>query len=270
MSVIEKGPIVAAAAAGLAFVFVSARATGQTTECASINALGQVGDAINSYYEPSLSGDGRFAVYASYASNLVPGDTNGAWDVFVRDRALGVTLRASVDSSGAQANGNSGAFVFPQDGVDVASGGRYVAFLSDATNLVPADTNGRTDVFVHDMLTGETTLESLDSAGNQGNDHSSWPVLSANGRYIVFLSWASNLVPGYGNGTVDVFYRDRQAGTTKRVSVSTAGVEGNGECTHPAITKDGRAVGFTSHATNLLPTTRTARKMCSCTPWVTP
>ena len=230
-----------------------APALGQVTECVSINALGEVGNGQSSFYDPSISADCRFVAYASFASNLVPGDTNGAWDVLVRDRAAGTTERVSVDSLGAQADGNSGGtFGYQGNGVDMAVGGRYVAFLSDATNLVAGDTNGRIDIFVHDRLSGATTRESVDSAGIQGNDDSAWPAISADGRYVAFSSAATNLVSGDTNGKVDVFYRDRLAGTTQRVSVATSGLQGNGDCTHAAITQDGRAVGFTSYATNLV------------------
>lgn len=242
----------AARAAGLAAV-LCAPAVAQVTECVSINALGEIGDGQSSFYEPSLSADGLFAAYASFASNLVTGDTNGAWDVFVRDRAAGTTLRVSVDSFGAQGNGNSGGtFSFQGNTVDIAAGGRYVAFMSDATNLVASDTNVRRDIFVHDLLSGATTIESLDSAGNQGNGDCSWPVISGDGRYVAFSSAATNLVSGDTNGKVDVFYRDRLAGTTQRVSVATSGMQGNGDCTHVQITQDGRAVGFTSYASNLV------------------
>jgi hypothetical protein len=243
----------AVAAACLAAVSLGPPAAAQVTECVSINALGEVGNGQSSFYEPSISGDGLFVVYASFASNLVPGDTNGAWDVFVRDRAAGVTLRVSVDSFGAQGNGNSGgSFLLQQNTVDIAAGGRFVTFMSDATNLVADDTNGRPDVFVHDLLTGATTLESRDSAGNLGNGDSTWPVISADGRFVAFLSAATNLVPGDTNGQFDIFYRDRLAGTTQRVSVSSSGVQGNGGCSHTAISQDGRAVGFSSDATNLV------------------
>ena len=252
MSAFGNGFSVAALAAGLVSS-IPVVATGQTTECISIDALGQVGNGQSSFYEPSISGDGRYAIFASFASNLVSGDTNGAWDVFVRDRAAGVTLRVSVDSGGAQGNGNSGgSFFLQQNTVDIAAGGRYAAFMSEASNLVAGDMNGRMDVFVHDLVTGATTIESLDSAGNQGDLESSWPAISADGRYLAFLSLATNLVPADTNGQIDVFLRDRQAGTTQRVSVASNGSQGNGDCSHPAITQDGRAVAFTSYATNLV------------------
>ena len=252
MSGIIKDSLVAAVAAGFALV-LPCTATGQVTECVSINALGQQGNGQSSFYEPSISGDGRYAIYSSIASNLVPGDTNGAWDAFVRDRAADVTLRVSVDSSGAQGNGNSGgSFLLAANAVDIAAGGRYVTFLSEASNLVANDTNGRMDIFVHDLQSGATTLESVDSAGNQGDGDSLWPVLSADGRFVAYLSGATNLVPGDTNGYTDVFVRDRLAGTTQRVSVSTTGMQGNGSCSHPAISQDGRAVAFTSYASNMV------------------
>jgi archaellum component FlaF (FlaF/FlaG flagellin family) len=128
----------------------------------------------------------------------VPGDTNGTWDVFVHDRVTGQTTRVSVASDGTQGNGHSGS-------PSISADGRYVAFSSSASNLVPGDTNGRGDVFVHDRLTGQTTRVSVASDGTQGNGDSWWPSISADGRYVAFASEASNLVPGDTNGTWDVF-----------------------------------------------------------------
>ena len=138
---------------------------------------------------PSISADGRFVAFASEASNLVPGDTNGAWDVFVYDRQTGEITRVSVASDGAQGNGDSG-------GPAISADGRFVAFYSSASNLVPGDTNGVEDVFVHDRLTGQTTRVSVASDGAQGNDLSWQPSISADGRFVAFASRASNLVPG--------------------------------------------------------------------------
>src|SRR5262249_11977054 len=157
------------------------RATGQTT-LVSVDSNGVQGDGPSGY--PVVSADGRLVAFVSAATNLVPGDTNATYDVFVYDRETRQTSRASVDSSGAQANAQSASPCFSGDG-------RHVAFDSLASNLFPGDTNGRPDVFVRDLLTGTTNLVSVDSNGVQGNTDSFLPSLSADGRFVAFSSLAS-------------------------------------------------------------------------------
>ena len=128
---------------------------------------------------PSLSADGRYVAFASSASNLVTGDTNGTSDVFVRDRQTGTTTRVSVDSSGTQGNNSSPEPSFSADG-------RYVAFTSQAGNLVTGDTNGRADVFVHDRQTAKTTRVSPYVAGDQSDLGSDSPSISGDGRFVAF------------------------------------------------------------------------------------
>jgi Tol biopolymer transport system component len=156
------------------------------------------------------------------------------------------TELVSVSSSGEQGNGGSAPSAISADG-------RYVAFSSDASNLVAGDTNGTEDVFVRDRELGTTERMSVSSTGQQGNDESFEPAISANGRYVAFTSGASNLVAGDTNGNWDVFVRDRKLDTTKRVSVSSSGREGNGTSWQPAISADGRYVAFISRAKNLVP-----------------
>jgi Tol biopolymer transport system component len=127
-----------------------------------------------------------------------------------------------------------------------------VAFVSDATNLVANDTNGSTDVFVHDRQTGTTTRVSVDSAGVEGNGISNFPSISSDGRYVALESDADNLVADDNNGSADVFVHDLQTGTATRVSVDSAGVEGNGNSNAPSISADGRSVAFESDADNLV------------------
>jgi Tol biopolymer transport system component len=198
----------------------------------------------------AISADGRFVAFLSYATNLVPGDTNHVEDIFVHDRLTGETTRVSVDSQGNQANSYSGYFTISTDG-------RYTAFESQATNLVSGDTNGTYDVFVHDRQTGETTRVSVDSSGNQGDSGSGGPSISADGRYLAFASWASNLVPGDTNNGADIFVHDRLTGETRRVSVDSQGNQGDGDkygfWAPPSISADGRYVAFDSSADNLVP-----------------
>ncbi|MCH8815340.1 MAG: thrombospondin type 3 repeat-containing protein [Chloroflexi bacterium] len=134
----------------------------------------------------------------------------------------------------------------------ISDDGRYVAFASTSSALVPGDTNGLADVFVRDRLTGETTRVSVDSLGNEGDWNSSRPEISGDGRYVAFRSGASNLVANDTNGIDDVFVHDRQTGSTTRISVSSAGAEANGDSDLFSINGDGRYVAFQSFATTLL------------------
>jgi len=195
---------------------------------------------------PSISADGRYVAFQSYASNLVPGDTNEVGDVFVHDRLTGQTTRVSVASDGTEGNDYSRR-------PSISADGRYVAFASLASNLVPGDTNGTWDVFVHDRLTGQTTRVSVASGGAQGNSGSWCPSISADGRYVAFQSYASNLVPGDTNGVLDVFVHDRLTGQTTRVSVASDGTQGDSYSFGSSISADGRYVAFSSLASNLVP-----------------
>jgi len=227
-------------------VFVRDRQSG-TTERVSVDSGGVQGNGTSDTC--CISADGRYVAFGSAATNLAPGDTNGTYDVFVRDRQNGTTDRVSVDSAGVEGNGHSGYF---NGTMSISDDGRYVAFHSYATNLVPGDTNGALDVFVHDRQSGVTERVSVDSAGVQGDGNTGSPSISADGRYVFFGGLASNLVPGDTNGVADVFVRDRQLGTTERVSVDSSEVQGNGNCGGPSTTPDGRYVAFAGVATNLV------------------
>jgi archaellum component FlaF (FlaF/FlaG flagellin family) len=196
---------------------------------------------------PAISANGRYVTYNSDASNLVPGDTNEASDIFVFDRQTRATERVSVASDGTEANGGSG-FDY-----DISADGRYVAYWSDASNLVPADTNGFADVFVFDRQTSTTERVSIASSGTEANQTSFFPAISDDGRYVTFESIASNLIPGDTNGAVDVFVFDRETNTTERISVASNGTQGDHHSRSPAISADGRYVTFESEATNLVP-----------------
>jgi Tol biopolymer transport system component len=168
-------------------------------------------------------------------------------DVFVRDRLLGTTERVSLGAAGVEGDGDSRT-------PSISADGRFVAFTSAASNLVPGDANGTDDVFVRDRLLGTTERVSVDSSGVEGDGASQkFPTISADGRYVVFASRATNLVAGDTNAAPDVFLRDRLSGTTERISVAWNGAEGNGPCdAHAAITADGRFVAFASFASNLV------------------
>jgi WD40-like Beta Propeller Repeat len=199
---------------------------------------------------PSISTDGRFVAFESQASNLVPGDTNRANDVFVHDLRTGKTRRVSVSSSGAQANGSG---FFPLSAYpSISADGRFVAFDSPAPNLVRRDTNRRPDVFIHDLRTGETRL-SVSSRGRQGNKKSFNPSISAAGHFVAFKSYATDLVRHDTNASRDVFVHGLRTGKTRRVSVSSRGRQGNKDSGTPSISADGRFVAFASDAPNLVP-----------------
>src|SRR3990172_5886825 len=218
--------VVALATAVLALQGSPGIAAPGTTERASVSTAGVQGDALSGY--PAISADGTIVAFRASASNLVPSDTNGADDVFVRDRQAGATERVSVSSAGGQ--GSGGHSYEPS----VSDDGRYVAFRSHATNLVAGDTNGTDDVFVRDRQTGVTVRVSVDSSGVQGNGGSYEPSVSGDGRYVAFRSVASNLVPGDDNAVQDIFVHDRQTGATERVSVTSAGGQATDNSYEPA------------------------------------
>lgn len=226
-----------------AVIVTSPSALGAVTEHVSVDSLGVLGNAGSTF--SSVSADGRFVAFVSRASNLVPGDSNGTDDVFVRDRMNGDTVRVSVGTDGVEANAMSTAPAISADGM-------VVAFVSAATNLVAGDTNGRLDVFVHERATGTTQRVSVDSLGNQASSDTFAPSLSEDGSRVAFASDAPDLVPGDGNGTFDAFVHDRATGTTVRVSVDSTGAESNGASLAPRISSDGLVVAFHSSATNLV------------------
>jgi len=223
-------------------VFMHDMQTGMT-ERVSLSSTGEQGNGQS--FEPSISADGRYVAFYSDASNLVSGDTNGFTDIFVHDRQTGETIRASVSSTGEQADGLSGV-------PSISADGRSVAFYSEASNLVSGDTNGYLDVFVHDMQTGETSRVSVSSIGEQADNNSTQPSISADGRYVAFQSQATNLVNEDTNGAIDVFVYDCETAETQRVSVSTIGEQGNEWSVEPSIAADGRYVAFMSTASNLV------------------
>ena len=227
---------------GTGDIFVHDRQTGETTRV----SVADDGTQGNSYsYFPSISNDGRYVAFVSNASNLVSDDTNDVPDVFVYDQQMGGTTRVSVASNGMQGNGYANSPFISNDG-------RYVAFYSDASNLVNGDTNGVSDVFVHDRQTGGTVRVSVASDGMQGNSWAELSSISEDGRYIAFHSSASNLVNGDTNSQIDVFVHDQQTGGTTRVSVADDGTQGNSYSIYPSISNDGRYVAFYSDASNLV------------------
>ena len=215
-------------------VFVRDLATG-VTALASIDSSGVQGNGISS--APSISADGRYVAFESAADNLVSGDTNGRVDVFVRDLVGGVTTRASVDTSGAEGDGDS-------QGPAISGDGRFVVFTSAATTLVAGDTNGLPDVFVRDLLLAETTRSSVHTLGNQGNGASRNASISADGRYVAFVSGATNLIDSDPNLSDDIFLRDRELGTTTRIVQCSPGAPP--DCLQAFLSPDGGRIAFTT------------------------
>ena len=200
----DASNLVAGDTNGMIDIFVHDRQTGATTRV-SVDSSGAEanGNSADVYFAIAISGDGRFVVFQSEASNLVAGDTNGVEDIFVHDRQTGVTSRVSVNSSGGEANASS---IAPS----ISNDGRFVTFSSGATNLVAGDTNGKTDVFVHDRQTGSTTRVSVNSSGEQADGGGNSPDISGDGRYVVFLSKSNNLAPGADEYEALVYVHDRQ------------------------------------------------------------
>ncbi|HEX2905379.1 MAG TPA: hypothetical protein VHO69_00855 [Phototrophicaceae bacterium] len=284
-------------------------------------ALDGTPSGVVGFNEASISADGRYVAFTSYASNLVTEDTNQIQDVFVRDMVAGVTERVSVGPNGLEANGESKYPSLSGDGnlitfesyasnlaaddqtedcpqqnpscldifvrnrktgalalvstawnselpagdshnSTISGNGRYVAFQSDATNLIATDTNNATDVFVRDLETGSIERVSIASNGVEGNNNSYDPMgISWDGRYITFVSTASNLVENDHNANChqssflcsDVFVHDRVTHQTLRASVTSDGIEANGSSDSPSLSHDGRYMSFVSPASNLAP-----------------
>lgn len=230
-----------------AFSVMGQAGGGGTTERVSVSSSGEQGNGSSGpFAEPCISPDGRFVAFTSFASNLVPEDTNGTQDIFVFDRQTRTIERVSVSSSGEQGYSES------TGSASISADGRFVAFDSTASNLVPGDNNGTTDVFVRDRQNGTTERVSISSSGKKGNSYSVSPSIRADGRLVAFGSNSSNLVTGDTNGTQDIFVRDRQAGITERVSISSSGEQANDWSYAASISADGRYVAFTSYASNLV------------------
>lgn len=235
-------------------LFPAANGYAAETTLVSINSAGEDGNGGDSRSPAtSISADGRYVAFSTWASNLVALDFNWLPDVFVHDRATGTTIRVSVDSAGGQGHGASQA-------PSISADGRYVAFASTADNLVGGDTNTASDVFVHDLKTGHTSRVSINPENpgwslRQGNDDSASPSISADGLFVAFSSAADNLVQQDTNGASDIFVHDRRTGTptTTRASVDSTGQEGNAPSNQPFVSTDGRYVVFSSVADNLVP-----------------
>ncbi len=266
---------------GFEDMFVRDLVTG-TTELVSVSSQGVQGNGESKPWPGAISADGRFVAFNSVATNLVPGDTNGAEDVFVRDRVTHQTTRVSVSSSGRQGEDPKDPWSATQrrayepdddsdnvGAVSISADGRFVAFDSELVGLVPEDDRGDEnelggaghDVFVHDRNTGRTSLVSRSSEGANGDAFSLHPDISADGRYVAFGSSASNLIDGDPQSghpwvreatVLDLFVHDLATARTERVSLSDSGEMANDESFPPSISADGHYVAFASAASNLI------------------
>ncbi len=193
---------------------------------------------------PSVTPDGRFVAFSSFATNLGFAEGNTSTDVFVRDRASGQVWLVS-RAVGSDTTGNNSSVV-----PSISADGRYVAFESLSSDLVPGDTNNKRDVFRGDVLTGDVIRVSVSTSGTEGNELSANAAISGNGRYVAFESYSTNLVPGDANGLRDIFVHDTVTGTTEIVSLAESGAQVNGPCSRASISEDGSLVTFDSSATN--------------------
>lgn len=237
----------------LGIVLVTASIGAQS--CVERGSVGSGGLEGNSHaYAPALSADGRWIAFVSESSTLVPGDTNIVADIFVRDRRSDTTTRVSVASSGSQMSPWLAGGLSPVGcaAPSLSADGRFVAFASFGADLVPGDTNGKQDVFVHDRLTGTTERVSVSSFGVESDADAYLPMISGDGTRVVWQSTASTLVVGDMNGLMDVFLHDRTTGSTSRVSKSASGGDPNGASSGASISANGSRVAFTSTASNLV------------------
>jgi Tol biopolymer transport system component len=237
----SKIAILACALAVLAVTAWPAVAQAHVVERVSVATGGTQGENGSQSYLPSMSADGRFVAFVSSTGNLVAGDTNGADDVFVRDRQTGTTERVSIATDGTQANDHCGV-----GGVAISGDGRYVVFRSDASNLVTGPTDGYGQILIRDRVSGTTEEVSVAMDGTDGSSGCNAAAISADGRYVAFMSYSTDLVPADTNGKMDIFVRDRVAATTVRLSVDGAGAQGNDNSWDCSISADGRYVAFQS------------------------
>jgi Tol biopolymer transport system component len=212
-------------------------------ELVDVSTNGLQGNAYARY--PRVSGDGRFVTFESSANNLVAGDTNQQVDLFLRDLVAKSTERVNVGPNGEQATG------WTQQG-DINHDGRYVLFATE-TSFFPQDQDGLRDIYLRDRQLGTTEWISVPMLPGGNTGESQMPSISADGRYVAYVSNGDGIVPGDNNGAADVFLRDRVLATTVLVSQSNQGVIGDWFSSFPSISADGRTVAFLSQAQNFHP-----------------
>jgi len=221
-------------------VFGTVFGADNTTELVSVDNSSIQGNQASS--DAVISADGRFVAFSSNADNLVAGDTNGYWDVFVRDRFLNITERVSISTSGQEGNHHS-------KEPSISADGRYVVFTSFASNLVEGGVpSGQPQLYVRDRFLGTTELVSISPDGNPGDGWSQSGSINANGRFVTFISSSTNLMASATDGKCEVFVRDLVLNISERVSISNDGSISGGCGWPPSISGDGRFVAFVSWA----------------------
>jgi Tol biopolymer transport system component len=226
---------------GIADIFVRDRVAAKTERVSLTDADLQITGGTASF--ASISDDGRRVAFLSSSNQLIPGDDKGRTDAFVRDRLAGTTTRVVTGIGGALLDAGI-------VDVEISGNGRYVAFVTSATNVVSGDTNGETDIFVRDLQTGLVERVSVNSSEQEGSGWSYRPSISDDGRYVAFDT--SSLLAGGAVGESNVYVRDRTAGTTSIVNVSSAEVVGDQGGQRAYISGNGRYVAFASDSTNLV------------------
>jgi hypothetical protein len=224
-------------------VYVKDLTTGDIT-LASTSDAGVKGNRDSQSGSPSA--DGTKVAFSSQATNLDPADTDTIYDAYVKDLSTGNITLVSTSDTGVKGNGHTSSPSLSDDGTKVA-------FISEATNLDPADTDTFDDVYVKDLSTGNITLASTSDTGVKGNGHSLGS-LSADGTKATLISQATNLDPGDTDSVDDVYVKDLTTGDIVLASTSDAGVKGNANSFGPLLSADGTQLSFFSAATNLDPT----------------
>ena len=242
----EASDLVPIGATRASDIFVRDLQTGQT-KMVSINMTGTPSTQSSPF--GLISDNGRFVVFTGFANNIVSNDTNSSEDVFIRDMELGVTKLVSLNVAGTASGALGGSSL-----IDMTPDARFIVFSSQAKDLtsLPDGNNLGSDIYVRDVVNNITKLVSINLAGSaSGNGTSFGGKISADGRYMVFTSDSSDLV-GHDTAARDVFIRDLQTNTTKRVSTNASGTtNGNGDSGGGIIDKGGRFVVFWTRATDL-------------------
>ncbi len=230
----------------LIFVLVPASSRAQETELLNLSDAGFPGISAGVFAD--ISPDGRYVVFCGFSNNLVPGDTNGKYDLFLRDLQVPTTTRLTLGPGNVEADNHT----FDQP--EFSGNGQFVVFSSSASNLDPTDANGSgSDVFIVDLTTGVVQLVSTNAAGNSVGGGSNRAHVSDDGRYVSFLSNANGLVPNDTNSATDVFVKDRFTGQVERANTDAGGAQTSGAVSWNAISPDGNLVAFTSSASTLAP-----------------
>lgn len=230
----------------IALIVIGGAAGAQTTVLESVASDGTQGNSDSA--SPSITPDGRYVVFRSTASNLIAG-TGSTSNVFWHDRVTGETKLVSQSTGGLFGNNDSSVVLSSA----VSADGRYVVFSSRASNFAANDNNGKEDVFLRDMTLGTTTRVSLNTNGGDADNDSTGPHISGNGQWILFTSYATNLVSTDTDGTADVFLYYVSIGTTSAVSPTTGTPPANGQAFGTDISFNGSFIVFYSLRSDIMP-----------------